>query len=1074
MHSFLFVGNHKSQPSQDYSRTSNINNRDDFIKRAEQDREKRELNRRQLYASIKIQSFYRRIRAQNELTRLARERTSKLIAQLQSTSFNEENLIHLANLIKFGFKPSTDANLMMSLIDSCWKHRQAIIDKLSNNNNNSSLKIAIAKLLKYTVRCLSYFESIRLPTRFIEWFTDAKSYPNENLSSQNVQILTNYFLRNIIRNGYYTQMCAVIQSKVPLNVSKESRIPAIEPIVELLARPIESQSLDSIVRDEALITLRNELFSRSDLPALPLIITPALIHRPNFPSIRYIELIDFNPTFPIDSLLYQNWKLYQLHAFLLIVDSRIDQLPASLTTRIVAIIRYFSNGLITTNFNHLPIHDNDTEDQDKDEQMEIERDEPNGELIEDCLAILNKRSTTTYLFKLANKQNHISTEDYNEYISNIATVAHSLIFHRQESILRSNFLMILSTSPSFLRHLWSVCSTLKYETDYHEQVLLLSHISCASSLLKDADIDRIESLLVTFCSLYSMSLVPLHDDEFFRGPPDTAFRTKEISDMVKILRDVCMGIVRFMYPDKQISNQSTNTAMNTNDDDESTPKINRANRQVETARQRASKFSIVFKIIVQLLQQLRSRDVRRQFCPPEYWLTNQFQLHLDKTYILPFARGLSDPLLLSSETYFNRDRAPDAFPFSVTELRLLTILQQIPFVIPFDTRVQVLNLLIQQNKSEQQQGAEFLQNGSTINVRIRRDYIYEDAFEKLSPENEPNLRRKIRVSFINAVGLDEAGVDGGGLFREFMNELLKSSFNPIRGLFKLTSDGYLYPNPNIAFIDENFGPHYYFLGRILGKAVYEKFLAELPFATFFLQKILSRSSGKVDIHHLASLDPEMYKNLLYLKNYDGNVEDLGLDFTIVNSEIGQTQVIELKPNGRNIAVTDENRIEYIHLVANYKLNKQITEQVFKFRQGLGDVINLEWLRMFDANELRILISGAPGEIDVNDWRNHSQYRAPYNKEHPVIQAFWRCVHEFPDEQKRKLLKFTTSCSRPPLFGFKELYPEFCIQSAGSEIDRLPTSNTCINLLKLPEYNDENMLKEKLLYAIQAAAGFEYS
>jgi hypothetical protein len=79
--------------------------------------------------------------------------------------------------------------------------------------------------------------------------------------------------------------------------------------------------------------------------------------------------------------------------------------------------------------------------------------------------------------------------------------------------------------------------------------------------------------------------------------------------------------------------------------------------------------------------------------------------------------------------------APDAFPFSVTELRLLTILQQIPFVIPFDTRVQVLNLLIQQNKSEQQQGADFLQNGSTINIRVRRDYVYEDAFEKLSPEN---------------------------------------------------------------------------------------------------------------------------------------------------------------------------------------------------------------------------------------------------------------------------------------------------------------------------------------------------
>lgn len=78
------------------------------------------------------------------------------------------------------------------------------------------------------------------------------------------------------------------------------------------------------------------------------------------------------------------------------------------------------------------------------------------------------------------------------------------------------------------------------------------------------------------------------------------------------------------------------------------------------------------------------------------------------------------------------------------------------------------------------------------------------------------------MTFVNAVGLDEAGIDGGGLFREFMNELLKTSFNPIRGFFKLTSDGYLYPNPNIAFIYENFGEHYYFLGRMLGKVSLER------------------------------------------------------------------------------------------------------------------------------------------------------------------------------------------------------------------------------------------------------------
>ena len=43
------------------------------------------------------------------------------------------------------------------------------------------------------------------------------------------------------------------------------------------------------------------------------------------------------------------------------------------------------------------------------------------------------------------------------------------------------------------------------------------------------------------------------------------------------------------------------------------------------------------------------------------------------------------------------------------------------------------------------------------------------------------------------------------------------------------------------------------------QALFENMLIELPFASFFLSKILSRHSGDVDIHHLESLDPQMYK-----------------------------------------------------------------------------------------------------------------------------------------------------------------------------------------------------------------------
>jgi hypothetical protein len=103
-----------------------------------------------------------------------------------------------------------------------------------------------------------------------------------------------------------------------------------------------------------------------------------LVGRPNFPAIRYIELIDFQPTFTLDLNLYEKWKLYQLHAFLLIIDSRLNQLPPTLTKRIVAIIRYFINGLITTTNNtYLIVHDDDEQD---NQSMDVDSGRTVGEI----------------------------------------------------------------------------------------------------------------------------------------------------------------------------------------------------------------------------------------------------------------------------------------------------------------------------------------------------------------------------------------------------------------------------------------------------------------------------------------------------------------------------------------------------------------------------------------------------------------------------------------------------------------------------------------------------------------------
>ena len=92
--------------------------------------------------------------------------------------------------------------------------------------------------------------------------------------------------------------------------------------------------------------------------------------------------------------------------------------------------------------------------------------------------------------------------------------------------------------------------------------------------------------------------------------------------------------------------------------------------------------------------------------------------------------------------------------------------------------------------------------------------------------------------------------------------------------------------------------------------------------------------------------------------------------------------------------------------------------MFVFRQGLSDVIDLDWLRMFSYRELQTLISGADHEINIDDLEKNTKYGNGFCETDDTIVNFWSVVRGFTEEQKRKLLKFVTSCSRPPLFGFK--------------------------------------------------------
>ncbi|KAJ8907143.1 hypothetical protein NDN08_003625 [Rhodosorus marinus] len=451
------------------------------------------------------------------------------------------------------------------------------------------------------------------------------------------------------------------------------------------------------------------------------------------------------------------------------------------------------------------------------------------------------------------------------------------------------------------------------------------------------------------------------------------------------------------------------------------------------------------KATAKLLNMLYARDCEAEqggaFGGESFWTRG--------SYIPDFDEGLIKQVLTKE-------------PVTPTLVAVDQLLSICPILIPFHARLIIFHETV--NEAD-----DFGLWGSRLQVSIKRDDIVEEAYRKLNHMRR-GLRQRIRISFVSADGLEEAGIDGGGLFKEFMYELIPKIFSPDYGLMCETWEGKLYPNPaSEVVVGDNHLDQFEFMGRMLGKALQSSLLLNVSLANFFIGKIVGRVSNLDD---LRIFDPELYRNLLQVKSMPSEtVEDLGLTFTIVKSELSGEEV-DLIVNGGNVRVTAKNRLEYIYRVADYRLNRQIKPQAEAILRGLADVVDLEMVKMFSRSELQQLLQADTSKLDLVDLKKNTEYHG-FHEKSEVIQWFWETVADMDTEEQRKLLKFVTSSPRAPLLGFKYLRPQLAIHKAEGD-DRLPTSSTCVNLLKLPVYKSKNILREKLLYSITSNAGFDLS
>ena len=219
---------------------------------------------------------------------------------------------------------------------------------------------------------------------------------------------------------------------------------------------------------------------------------------------------------------------------------------------------------------------------------------------------------------------------------------------------------------------------------------------------------------------------------------------------------------------------------------------------------------------------------------------------------------------------------------------------------------------------------------------------------------------------------------------------------------------------------------------------------------------------------LLFIDSPLYHSLSNLKDQANNldIESLGLFYCVdVPLTVGtsNTILVDIIKNGSETPVTDID--DYIDKIIKYKcglINVFVTE----IRKGLFSVIPKETIELFNSDELELVLNGQPF-IDIEEWKEYTEYRSPYSASHKVIKWFWECLHSLNQKKLSNFLQFSTGTAKVPIGGFSTL------ESNRGEVARFTImmipyvakqknfikAHTCFNRIEVPLFPSKEFVKE---------------
>jgi len=392
-----------------------------------------------------------------------------------------------------------------------------------------------------------------------------------------------------------------------------------------------------------------------------------------------------------------------------------------------------------------------------------------------------------------------------------------------------------------------------------------------------------------------------------------------------------------------------------------------------------------------------------------------------------------------------------------------------PFILNPEIKSKILSIeaIISQRRKEQEslqmmlvQGMVELPNLYFI-LKVRRDHLIEDSVDTISVikmTSPGDLKKQLRVQFVG-----EQGIDEGGVQKEWFQLVVEDLFSMKYGMFIQDNETHTqWFNRKSEDLTE-----FELLGTVVGLAIYNGVILDLHFPLFVYKKLRGIKPTLEDIDEIY---PGLCQGLKQiLKETDKNIEMMYLNFQVLLKYLDHVEIQDLKPGGENVSVNIGNRQEYADLYVSHLLEESVALQFDAFKKGFLSVCDGNALRLFEPDELQLLVCGSP-VLDFFELEKATSYDNGYDKDSPTIKLFWDVVHnELSDAEKKKLLFFATGSDRSPIGGLGKL--NFVITRHGGDTDRLPTSHTCFNHLLLPEYGSKIKLLRLLKKAITNSTGF---